>query len=144
MELNEVRDAVHLTSKEKGFWKDYDFLMGSLTNGRVKNATKQAFLSQKLMLTVSELSEAMEALRTDHFADITAYSDGLVDIKEEDEEAEKLLFEKTIKNSFEDELADSLIRILDLAGKMNIDIDWFVNRKMQYNGARPYMHGKNF
>jgi NTP pyrophosphatase (non-canonical NTP hydrolase) len=118
--------------------------MGSLTNGRVKNATKQAFLSQKLMLTVSELSEAMEALRTDHFADITAYSDGLVDIKVEDEESEKLLFEKTIKNSFEDELADSLIRILDLAGKMNIDIDWFVNRKMQYNGARPHMHGKNF
>ena len=144
MEINEVRDAVHKTSTEKGFWKDYDDAKDILPLGDLISAVQRAFISQKIMLTVSELSEAMEAQRVNHRADRLAYEKALIGIEEGNELTHKVLFEEYIKNSIEDELADALIRICDLAGKMGVDLDWHVQRKMEYNGARPYMHGKNF
>ncbi len=144
MEINEVRDAVHKTSTDKGFWKDYDDAKDILPLGDLRSAVQRAFISQKIMLTVSELSEAMEAQRTNHRADKLKFEYQMVEIEEGDEFAAKTVFENTIKNSIEDELADALIRICDLAGKMGVDLDWHVQRKMEYNGARPYMHGKNF
>jgi len=144
MEINEVRDAVHKTSTDKGFWKDYDDAKDILPLGDLRSAVQRAFISQKIMLTVSELSEAMEAQRVNHRADRLAYEKALIGIEEGNELTHKVLFEEYIKNSIEDELADALIRICDLAGKMGVDLDWHVQRKMEYNGARPYKHGKNF
>ena len=66
----------------------------------------------KLMLIVSELSEAAEAVR---FCN---------------------------QENFEEEIADALIRILDLTGTMNIDIESAVIKKMMVNEGRPYLHGK--
>lgn len=91
-----------------------------------------------LMLTVSELSEALEALRKDRRADITNF----------DTEVSTLGFQNAfkahIKDTFEDEMADALIRILDMCAKYNIDIDFHVKQKMLYNSQRPYKHGKLF
>lgn len=91
-----------------------------------------------LMLTVSELSEALEALRKDRRADITNF----------DTEVSTLGFQNAfkahIKDTFEDEMADALIRILDMCAKYNIDIDFHVKQKMLYNSQRPYKHGKSF
>ena len=39
------------------------------------------------------------------------------------------------------ELADVLIRLLDLTAALNIDIDHIVGLKMQYNRNRPFRHG---
>jgi NTP pyrophosphatase (non-canonical NTP hydrolase) len=39
------------------------------------------------------------------------------------------------------ELADCIVRILDLAGKYNIDMDKIIQQKMNYNESRPYRHG---
>lgn len=145
MEINEVRDAVHKTSTEKGFWEDYDAVIRALEpHNKLKASAQRAFISQKIMLTVSELSEAMEAQRTNHRADRLKFEYQMVEVENGDEFAAKTVFESTIKNSIEDELADALIRICDLAGKLGVDLDWHVQRKMEYNGARPYMHGKNF
>jgi NTP pyrophosphatase (non-canonical NTP hydrolase) len=39
------------------------------------------------------------------------------------------------------ELADVLIRLLDLAAALNVDLDHIVALKMEYNNTRGYRHG---
>ncbi len=39
------------------------------------------------------------------------------------------------------ELADVLIRLLDLASALNINLDYLVELKMEYNNTRLYRHG---
>ena len=43
---------------------------------------------------------------------------------------------------FRQELADVIIMSLSVAGKLGIDIDEAVRRKMEINKARPWKHGK--
>ena len=45
-------------------------------------------------------------------------------------------------SAFCDELADVIIASLSVAGKLGIDIDAAVRRKMEINKARPWKHGK--
>ena len=83
----------------------------------------------KLMLIVSELSEAMEGHRKD-----------LNDTH------------LTNRKMFEVEMADALIRLLDLAGATGIDLAGAYIDKMQYNAhradhkpeARASEHGKKY
>jgi NTP pyrophosphatase (non-canonical NTP hydrolase) len=51
---------------------------------------------------------------------------------------------KSGNTAVEDELADIIIRCLDFAGHLGIDIDRAVKWKMMYNEERPHKHGKNF
>ena len=44
--------------------------------------------------------------------------------------------------NYVDELADVIIASLSVAGKLGIDIDAQVRRKMEINKARPWKHGK--
>lgn len=74
--FQEIQDNVHTTAKEKGFWSE------SIYNG----ATDLAIIQSKLMLTLSEIGEAVEAIRH--------------------EDQEELVLE----------MADVFIRILDLRG----------------------------
>jgi NTP pyrophosphatase (non-canonical NTP hydrolase) len=53
-------------------------------------------------------------------------------------------FEKAVKSSFEDEIADVAIRLFDLCGGMGIDLEKHIEMKMKYNSLRPYKHGKKF
>lgn len=107
---NKLRDWAHQTSVEHGFYED-----------KPSNI-------HFLCLIVSELMEAVEADRKNHrakirpsegaprysmFSDQTFHS-GNVYFKEN--------FEVHIKNTLEDELADVVIRCLDLAGANNIDL----------------------
>ena len=39
------------------------------------------------------------------------------------------------------EMMDCVIRILDWAGYENIDADWILRKKHEYNVSRPYRHG---
>lgn len=45
-------------------------------------------------------------------------------------------------NCLEEELADLLIRVLDVAGAYHVDLDKAVTVKSEYNKNRPRMHGK--
>lgn len=45
-------------------------------------------------------------------------------------------------DDFVEELADVIIMSLSVAGKLGIDIDEAVRRKMQINRERPWKHGK--
>ena len=46
-------------------------------------------------------------------------------------------------SAFCDELADVIIASLSVAGKLGIDIDEAVRRKMEINKGRPWKHGKD-
>ena len=119
--LNELRDKVHENAIAHGFYDDAN-----------------VNIPEKLMLIVSELGEAMEAYRKEHYADWEGYKNLL----NKNIEYESGAFERLIKDSYEDEISDTIIRLLDLCGYMNIDIDRHVELKMKYNESRPYKHGK--
>ena len=65
----------------------------------------------KLMLVTSELGEASEAVR------------------------------KNDISNFKEEIADAIIRLLDIAGSMQMDIETVVQAKMKVNEGRPERHG---
>jgi len=103
-------------------------------------------VGQTLMLVVSELSEALEAHRKDrnanlHFFEIDMnFNSDIIPFKER----LKRSFEVNIKDTFEDEIADSFIRLFDLCGALNIDIDYHIKLKAEYNSLREYKHGKKY
>ena len=47
-------------------------------------------------------------------------------------------------SSVEFELADVVIRVLDLAEALHIDLEWHIEQKHKYNTMRPYKHGKKY
>lgn len=132
--MKNLIEKAHSTAKEKGFWES------------------ERNTPELLMLIVSELSEALEALRKNHYAD-KSVADGLkqdIDLNHTDDEFQmnrgiwKALFEEKIKSSFEDEIADVAIRLFDLCGGLNIDLEKHIELKMKYNSMRGYKHGKAF
>ena len=46
--------------------------------------------------------------------------------------------------SFDIELADCIIRILDVCGNRGMDIDGAITAKMEFNKTRPVLHDKKF
>jgi len=121
--LNELANKAYTNALNHGFYEEAD----------------DRNVLQKLMLIVSELGEACEAHRKVHRADLGKFK---AFNKDERILHFTFLFEDLIKDSFEDEIADTIIRLFDLCGFMGIDIDKFVELKMQYNETRPYKHGK--
>ena len=58
-------------------------------------------------------------------------------------ETDELEVESVNAEAYADELADIIIASLSVAGKLGIDIDAAVRRKMEINKARPWKHGKD-
>jgi len=76
-------------------------------------------IGEVLMLAVTELAEAMEAHRRGNPP--SEAIDGYTQVEEE--------------------LADTIIRVLDLAAGAGLDLEGAVRAKMAYNETRPYRHG---
>ena len=89
-------------------------------------------VGEMLMLVVTELSEAMEAHRKAKFS--------VPPIEPMSNEG----FLMFVKDTFEDEIADAIIRLLDLSAYMKIDIEWHINQKVNYNTTREHLHGKKY
>ena len=78
-------------------------------------------IGEQLMLVVTEVAEAMEDLRTGSMS---------------------LSYDASGKPvGFPIEIADVMIRLFDLAGYLQIDIDDAVDAKIAYNETRPHRHG---
>lgn len=71
-------------------------------------------LCQRLLLIHGEISEAMEALRVGDM------------------------------DNFQEEIADTVLRLVDLCGGIGIDLDKKLSEKIMFNKNRPYKHGKAF
>lgn len=117
MQISELCKKAHQNAHDKGFWdstyESIAFLKDEASVGII-SAVDQAFMSQKLMLIVSELGEALEALR------------------------------KGDNENFEEEIADVFIRLGDFCGGYEIDIEKVIKWKMGVNEQRPLLHNKKF
>ena len=130
--FNELSKKINTGVREKGFWdsmhKSVDYAGDHIAEYGVSNeivkATKDAFIAQKIGLIMSECGEALEAMRKPNY-EVNGYGIG-------------------IKDSFADEIADTIIRLLDLCGELGIDIDAQMEWKMNYNKSREAKHGKEF
>lgn len=121
-DLNELSQQIYEGNKQRGF-----------------NVAKEN-VGQTLMLVVSELAEALEADRKNKHAEMDAF-----EFRSEDRKCSedfKCDFKELIKDSFEDEIADAIIRLFDLCGGLNIDIERHIKLKLEYNETREYKHGK--
>lgn len=104
--FDELAEEIHKNAVDKGFWD---------------KTVDPIFIAKQMMMIVSEVSEAMEALRKDMDPD-----------------------------QISDEFADILIRTLDLyagiaeAGYVTKSLDYAVKQKMERNTHRPKKHGVRF
>lgn len=143
MDIEELKKKSNEIAVEKGFWNDYE--IGNKLDDKEKQIMQDLFISQKLLLIISELTESMESLRNSR-----TYQGNAELIKELCEQSEsnpnlfQMRFIHHVKDTFEDELADTFIRLADLCEKMNIDIESFIKMKMAFNSMRPEKHDKNF
>jgi len=116
--LNDILERCHEGSKAKGWWDDETDAQGVLIRDRV-----EALIMTKLMLCVTELAEAAEDYRRG--GDMTT----------------ALVGPKAKPCGFPTELADTVIRIFDLAGALGIDLEAEIMQKLDYNEGREHRHG---
>lgn len=105
----------------------------------------------KIMLVVSELSEAVEEFRAGFTSDYIYYRFDMVDgpgvtvdaatAVDADELREIGAVGIPKPEGPGIELADAVIRLLDLMGMLNLDIGALVRQKLAYNVSRGRMHG---
>lgn len=155
----ETLEEIHEIAKEKGFWDSMDSIIKKMEGDPYKDVNssiftdeeilqvKKAFFSQKIMLIVTELSEAIESDRKSYVADWSKYAEmyaGFLNENKRQEWSFVTAFEGHIKDTFEDEIADAIIRIFDLCQKIGIDIIKHIRYKMEYNKTRDRLHGKEY
>jgi len=100
MELEKIEEEIRKINDKNG-WIFPENAWNKLEN----------FIPTKLMLCVSELSEALEAYRNYDF------------------------------ENFKEEIADTMIRLLDLTTGLNINIGEEIVKKLEINKKRGYKHG---
>lgn len=113
--IREWQKAMYEIAKSKGFHE----------NETILNLN----VPEKLALIHAEVSEALEAYRDPDMREQGPIFTDLATGKPE---------------GFTVELADAVIRILDLCGAMNLDLEGAMRMKAEYNKTRPYKHGKLF
>jgi hypothetical protein len=105
LDFGQLAKESHQNAKAKGFWD------------------KKRNMKELFMLVVSELAEALEADRSGlHTTAAKEYIETAVNEPSFDGLNYKKWFEETVKDTFQDEWADTPIRLLDFAGRKDISI----------------------
>ena len=153
MELKELGLKANKTAQDKGFWEMYDSI--GLAFVQQTPITKEQLIwiegqhmAVKVALCITELAEAIEALRKNKVSTKEKIAAFKLECTKEDFDAgnEKFTtaFEKNLKDTEADELGDTYVRLGDLCEKLGIDIDFHISMKMRYNETRSKMHGKTY
>ena len=97
-------------------------------------------LGTSLMRVTSELGEALNADRENRYCKIVIalFGDKYID------NFTMIEFERDVKNTFEDEIADAIIRLFDLCSSLEIDVESHIKAKIKYNSMRPKLNGKKY
>lgn len=121
MSVGEFQQAVHKTAVEHG-WHEKPMCKIKGNGALAPEGVDLQAVATSLALIHSEVSEALEELRKgeDHI---------------------KTYFKNSKPEGMEIELADVIIRILDLAGELGLDIDLALRTKAEFNESRSYRHG---
>jgi len=114
MTIEELVEKSFKNAQEHGFWEDYEFITQNMLSTKHNDELINNAIGNRLMLIVSEVAEAQEGLRHNDI------------------------------NNFKEELADVAIRLADLCGGLDIDLESEIQKKMKVNKNRPYKHGKEF
>ena len=127
--LNEIAQEIHENAKSNGFFYSV-----------YKNT------GEMLCLVHLEISKALEADRENNHCTGDLPDGFLADIGngELDDEQFRLMYEKNIKGAFEDELANTIIQVLNICAYKEIDINNHLKIKMRYNTLRSEKHGKAY
>jgi NTP pyrophosphatase (non-canonical NTP hydrolase) len=171
MSLNELRDAVHETARAKGWWDGREGEEVTVNGAGIGVwALDQRSFAELLMLVVSECAEALEDWRNGYEVDkprwqVTSrtpeaptanleahgqemrlrFPDGhkqFIDLNRAlDREALRDEGWYTKPIGIPSELADIIIRVLDICGAYGVDIDAAVESKMEFNETREVRHG---
>ena len=114
---NDLTNACHEQAKAMGWHEEYAELQALIEDGKITGKLAERvllyFVATKLMLSVSELGEAMEGVRKgrmdDHLPQYTMLGC---------------------------ELADTVIRCMDLAGLLDEPLGEIIAAKLRYNATR--------
>lgn len=123
-QFQRIQKQVHASAVEKGWWDDYKAIRDCLkiadASHNLQIAFKLAWIMSKLNLVTSEIGEATEGLRTGNSPD------------------DKIpQFTSVVA-----ELADVIIRLMDLAEEENWPLAEAIIAKINFNATREYKHGK--
>ena len=113
--LNTLRDAIFEDAVAHGLWEDTDYTV-------------------QLILHSLKLADRTTAYRKKITRE---WATKIISL-----EIDELLASVEYEADYADELADVIIASLSVAGKLGIDIDAAVRRKMEINKGRPWKHGK--
>lgn len=111
--IDKLQKDIHDSNAVAGWWTDLETGVSLVDEARKGSRLGKAIVAEKLCLIHSEVSEAMEGARKN-----------LPD--------DKLPHRPMI----EVELADAVIRILDLCGALNLDLESAIKEKREYNAKR--------
>lgn len=115
MRLRDLQLDCYRTAKQKGFHDAHNMIPSDFASVWIS-----------LGLITSEVAEAMEELR-----DLTTLDGQLWHLGPNDK-----------PEGLGSELADVVIRTLDLCGRLGLDLEEVMEAKMAYNTSRPPLHGR--
>lgn len=135
-DLRQVQRIAHANSRAKGFYDDDDILQDTGFTEEQFLAVRRRLILARLAMIGSEVGEAVDAVRASD-VNVPAFS-----VWVGGEHAGPGPARELTGTEHGSELADIVIRTMDLAEYMSIDLAGEIEAKMAKNALRERRHGK--